>query len=289
MRPDLTRVPILIFIIIALLAGLGLGLAYSWMISPLEYVDASPSILRADFKEQYRAVIAAAYASSHDLERARARLALLGDPDPVQALSAQAQTMLASGESFMNVQMVAQLASDLQQGVVSIPPTSTQITKPIPSPTPTNPSIATIPSGEVTSIATEVIETPQVFATLTPRPTHTPVPPPGKPFALVGQDTVCDKTLSEGLLQVMLMDARRRQVPGIEIVVTWNGGEDSFFTGFKPEVGDGYADYQMEAGIIYSVRVVQGGATVPNVSIPNCADADGQSYLGGILLTFQQP
>ncbi|MBI5840261.1 MAG: hypothetical protein HZB19_09175 [Chloroflexi bacterium] len=287
MKPDTPRVPILIFIIIALLAGLGLGLAYSWMISPLKYVEASPSILRADFKEQYRAVIAAAYASSHDLERARARLALLGDPDPVQALSAQAQTMLASGESFMNAQMVAQLASDLQQGVVSIPPTSTPPSNLELSPT--NPSIAAIPSGEVTSIATEVIETPQVFATLTPRPTHTPVPPPGKPFALVGQDTVCDKTLSEALLQVMLMDARRRQVPGIEIVVTWNGGEDSFFTGFKPEVGDGYADYQMEAGIVYSVRVVQGGATVPNVSIPNCTDTDGQSYLGGILLTFQQP
>jgi hypothetical protein len=106
---------------------------------------------------------------------------------------------------------------------------------------------------------------------------------------LVGQDSVCDLNLPEGLLQVILMDSRRRQVPGMEIVVTWNGGEDRFFTGFKPEVGDGYADFKMAEAVAYSVRVVQGGATVPNISIPSCTDSSGQPYQGGILLTFQQP
>ena len=103
-------------IIIALLAGLGLGLAYSWLISPVTYVDASPAILRVDFKDQYRTVIAASYASTHDLPRARARLQLLGDTDPVGELSAQAQRMLASGEPFESARPLAQLATDLQQG-----------------------------------------------------------------------------------------------------------------------------------------------------------------------------
>jgi hypothetical protein len=84
------------------------------------------------------------------------------------------------------------------------------------------------------------------------------------------------------------MDTRRRPVAGVEVEITWNGGEDTFFSGFKPEVGDGYADFQMEAGIIYSVRVVQSGTTVPNVAIPQCTDSNGQAYPGGILLTFQR-
>ena len=87
----------------------------------------------------------------------------------------------------------------------------------------------------------------------------------------------------------MFMDSRRRPAAGVEVTVTWDKGEDSFFTGFKPELGDGYADFQMEAGITYSVRAVESGTTVPNVSIPSCTDSNGQPYLGGLLLTFQQP
>src|SRR5690349_23625598 len=87
-------------LILALLAGFGLGLAYSWKFSPVTYVDASPAILRSDFKDQYRLVIAASYASTRDIARASARLELLGDADPVAELSAQAQRMLASGETF---------------------------------------------------------------------------------------------------------------------------------------------------------------------------------------------
>ena len=83
-------------------------------------MDANPAILRADFKDQYRVVIAASYASSHDLARARARLELLSDTDPIGELSAQAQRMLGAGESFDSVQPLAQLATDLQQGFASI-------------------------------------------------------------------------------------------------------------------------------------------------------------------------
>jgi len=115
--------------LLGLLAGLGLGLFYSWRISPVTYVDADPSILRADFKDQYRVVIAAAYESTHDLPRARARLELLKDPDPVGELSAQAQRMLAGGESNQNAQPLAQLAADLEQGYASLAQPTATITK----------------------------------------------------------------------------------------------------------------------------------------------------------------
>ena len=38
-------------LILAVLAGLGLGLAYSWKLSPVTYVDASPAILRVHWDE----------------------------------------------------------------------------------------------------------------------------------------------------------------------------------------------------------------------------------------------
>jgi len=64
--------------LIALILGFGLGLAYAWVFSPVKYVDAEPMALRDNFKDHFRSAIAAAFASNGDLERARARLSLLG-------------------------------------------------------------------------------------------------------------------------------------------------------------------------------------------------------------------
>jgi hypothetical protein len=283
-------------IITALLAGLLLGLAYSWFISPVTYVDASPAILRADFKDQYRSVIAASYASTRVLARARARLELLGDADPTGELSAQAQRMLASGETFEIVQPLAQLATDLQQGVVSIPITSTPFIAIINTPTletpitdeaPFDAAESTAPASLPTAAFEQTQLAPQLF-TPTVRPPATPSPQPGAPFTLVEQETICNSDLQPGLLQFILIDSRRRQVSGIEIIVTWAEGEDRFFTGFKPELGNGYADFVMQADTIYSVRVAEGGAFVPNISSPICTDPNGASYSGGLLFTFQQ-
>ena len=80
-----------LYLLTGLLIGLGLGLLYAWVISPVKYVDTSPASLRADFKDGYRAAIASAYLASGNVERAQSRLALLGDPNPVQALVNQAQ------------------------------------------------------------------------------------------------------------------------------------------------------------------------------------------------------
>lgn len=284
--------------ILALLAGFGLGLAYSWFLSPVTYVDATPALLRADFKDQYRTVIAASYAANQDLARAKARLSLLGDADPVAELSAQAQRMLAQGEPFEKVRPLAQLATDLQQGFVSEPFTSTPIpsfnTPDSPQNTPTATNAQQVDEDEITftPLPTILFEqtplTPLAQDTLTPRPTFTPTPGPGTPFALASQETVCDPGISK-LMQFIFMDSRRDQVPGVEIVVTWNEGEDRFFTGFKPELGNGYADFVMEADAVYNIRIVTGGAFVPDISPPVCTDPNGVEYPGAILLTFQQP
>jgi hypothetical protein len=45
----------------------------------------------------------------------------------------------------------------------------------------------------------------------------------------------------------------------------------------------------MQAATIYSVRVAEGGTIVSNLFVPTCTDPNGATYLGGLLLTFQQP
>jgi hypothetical protein len=280
----------------ALLTGFVLGLAYTWAIAPVKYVDAEPRILRDDFKDDYRAAIAAAYASNPDLERARARLALLGDPDPSQALAAQAQRMLAAGESPEIVQQVAMLASVLQGQITANPPatataistnsgdiTSQNVDTPTFSPT-TFAGETTEPTSEA-----EPTSTPIPLSTATPRPTNSPTPTLGAPYQLVGQDTVCDTELAEGLLQVIVTNATRQQVPGAEIIITWNSGEEHIFTGMKPELGYGYADFLMTPDVTYSVRMADGGTPAAGLTTPSCTNTDGEPYLGGIRLTFQQP
>lgn len=282
-------------LVFALLAGFGLGLAYAWKVSPVTYVDASPAILRSDFKDQYRVVVAASYISTHDLARARARLELLADTDSVGELSAQAQRMLAAGEDFERVRSIAQLATDLQQGFVSLPFTSTPFAQKLDTPTAITPFIEQPFPAETLFIQEQTLDfeltplAPAPAFTPTPRPASTAIPLPGKPFALVGQDTVCDASLNLGLLQVILLDARRRQVPGLKIIVASHDGESTFFTGLKPELGNGYADFLMKADTIYSIQIVEGGSFVPDITAPACSDPAGGSYLGGLLLTFQQP
>ena len=280
--------------LLALLAGLAAGVLYSWVIAPMRYVDTSPNTLRPDFKDSYRAAIAAAYAGNHNLERAQARLALLGDPDPVEALTAQAQRMLAAGDTFQAVREVAGLASDLRAGMASIrlAPTKTQaaasptiaaFATTLPAPTP-----QTDATEEPTATPAEATAAP-AFDTPMARPTRTPVPTASAPFQLVSEDPVCNANLTEGLLQVSVLDRRRHQMPGVEITIAWSGGEESFYTGLKPEIANGYADYVMQAGVIYSVQIERSGTPLSGLSAPSCPDGSGGTYLGGMKLVFQQP
>jgi len=274
--------------LLALTLGFGIGLAFAWLVSPLGALDASPRALRADFKDAFRSAIAAAYAATGDLERARARLELLGDPDPAQALTAQAQRMLAAGEPLESARQVALLASILQGQEVAASP---------PAPLPTNTGLASQPASQDTATpepSPAVTETQPAgasvpAATPTSRPTRTPTPTLGAPYQLVGQDTVCEPELAEGLLQITVINAARRPVPGAEIIIAWNNGEEHIFTGLKPELGNGYADFVMAPGAVYSVRMADGGTPAADLSAPACTATDGSEYSGGLRITFQQP
>ena len=284
-------------VLLALLIGLGLGLVYSWVISPRRVFNAEPTTLRADFKDQYRSLIAAAYAATGNLPRAQARLALLGDSNSVEALNGQAQRMQANGQSFERADQVAALALALDGNVseesTSDLPVSTSTVEEITNDIDNIPSATILPpSSEVPLDLTETpqaIETQTVIAESTPRPTSTFTPEPGEPFALSGQETICDPNLPNGLLQVLVLNSNRRQIAGVEIDITWDGGKEQFFTGLKPELGNGYADYAMTPDITYSIQLARGSDVALGITAPTCQSQSGETFLGGIKLTFQQP
>ena len=76
-------------LLLGLMLGLGLGLLYGWVISPVQYTDTEPHSLRADYRAGYLRLVAAAYGQDHDLDRVRLRLAKLKDLDPAQTITAQ--------------------------------------------------------------------------------------------------------------------------------------------------------------------------------------------------------
>ncbi len=286
------REPFPWYMVTGLVIGLGLGLFIAWGLVPVEYVDTTPASLRADFKDLYRLLIARAYLYDRSLPRARARLNLLHDENPVRALAVQAQHAVAQGQPDRDIQALGNLAAALGSSATtppsgaSPPPvwTFTPTVTATPSPTPT-PVLA--PGGPLTPSPSPT-GYPTLPPTPTPLPTRTPVPTPtqGAPFLLVDQQPLCDPNLGM-LLQFWLEDRNGNPVPGAEIVVAWDTGEEHIFTGLKPDIGPGYADFRMAEGQTYRVRPVPGGEPV-TVQPWEC-QADGQRFWGGWTLTFRRP
>ncbi len=77
--------------IFAILVGLGLGLLYGWVISPVEYVDTTPDSLDPAYKADYVLMTAEIYQAERDPDLAARRLARLGSQPPLE-IATQALT-----------------------------------------------------------------------------------------------------------------------------------------------------------------------------------------------------
>jgi len=278
--------------------GVSFGLFYSWVISPVKYVDAPPYALRADFKDDYRALVAAAYLYSGDLLRAQDRLAQLKDDETAQTLAMQAQRALAEGRPEEEVRALGILAMALGGGVMPdtssltptqaatfIPPTSGSTPTPLliePTASPTM-TMQTSPTSQST------VNIPQSTTSYQTPQTETPTPTQGAPFVLQETQLVCNINQPEPLIQVEIKDAAGQPVPSVEVVVAWDGGEDHFFTGLKPELSLGYADFVMTPLVVYSIHLTDGGKTAGDLTAAECVADDDSRYWGSWFLTFVQP
>jgi hypothetical protein len=88
------------------------------------------------------------------------------------------------------------------------------------------------------------------------------------------------------LIEVVVYDAFLEPIPGIEILVSWEGGSDHFFTGYHPENGQGYGDFTMEPEFFYRVELADGSTAVDGLQIEDCGAEIG-GFAGGWRLTYQ--
>ena len=103
------------YLLTGFVLGIVVGLFYAWIISPVDYVDTSPVELQAEYKDQYRALVALAYVYNQDLTRSAVRLGLLGDDDLSQTLTEQAQRYQAEGRDPHEAQALSLLAIAIDQ------------------------------------------------------------------------------------------------------------------------------------------------------------------------------
>jgi hypothetical protein len=278
------------YILTGLVLGVAMGLFYSWVISPVKYVDAPPYALRADFKDAYRALVAAAYLYSYDLLRAEDRLEQLKEDNPSENLAMQAQKALAEGRPDEEVRALGILGLALGEGVtpLALSSSTAQVvisTQSITAVTPT--PIVNLPTSNPTQ--TSNVPVPQATKTLQPTSTATSTPTVGAAFVLQETMLVCNPDQSQPLIQVEIKDAAGQPVASVELVMTWDGGEDHFFTGLKPELGQGYADFLMTPEVVYSLQIADGGQAVNDLTAAECLLDDGSRYWGSWMLTFIQP
>jgi hypothetical protein len=102
------------------------------------------------------------------------------------------------------------------------------------------------------------------------------------------QALVCEPGLGDSLIQIVVQNAAGEGIPGVEVVIYWNGQEEHFFTGLKPEMGWGYADYEMTPETAYTIQIGEAGETV-ELFVPECSDDLGSRYFGGWRLLFTHP
>jgi hypothetical protein len=285
------------YLLTGLVIGIVLGVLYSWLWIPAEALEAHPADLRDDFKDAYRELIARAYTSNSDLGRAEARLALLGDSDPARELAVQAQLSLGQEGASDAARALGILAAHLQEGqestsiAIAYPQTATpggglgtdDGGSPVPEVSATPRATSTPPPGGTATPTATITLTPTI--TTTPLPSPTPTATQGAPFVLVDYALVCDELIDPPLIQVYVFDASGNPVPGVEIVITWDGGINRFLTGLKPEFGLGYADYAMDPAVSYTLRLEDGGDPVDGLTGRTC----DEGFLGSWRLNFTQP
>jgi hypothetical protein len=293
-----------LFLLTGLVIGVALGLVYAWVFTPVESIETHPSTLADSYKDTYREIIAVAYTANGDLGRAKARLALLGDEDPARALTVQAQLTLGEEGSEDIAQSLGVLAAHLANDTDFMPTIDTgPILEKTMDSSPTEGHTEASETPTPTSTATRTpTNTPEPGETTTPEgtedptkatetepPTQIPSPTGGAPFTLLEIALDCGREYDVPLIQVYALNAANVPVPGVQILVTGDGGVDTFYTGFKPELGLGYADYEMSPGVLYILQLTEGDKPVTGLSAQECEASGGERYWGSWRLTFKQP
>lgn len=103
-----------ILILLALAAGIGIGLAYGWTIDPVDYSNLSPDTLRPDYKADYVLMTAEAYHTEQDPGLAARRLAIFGTKSPPTIAAEGLRYARENGFDDSDIALMQELVTALQ-------------------------------------------------------------------------------------------------------------------------------------------------------------------------------
>lgn len=268
--------------LLALVAGVGLGLLLAWFVLPVSYTEAQPYDLNPRVKDEYLKMIAASYVMENDYALAAQRLYYLQLPDARARLTELAQTESnpLTQQALVKLRLAANNPSAALQRPTSTPRPTRDLT----------------PKPRVTVI---VLEPTAVLPTAIP-PTRlpTPLPPTSEPnpnaphFQLLNKRALNCLSVGGGAsIQVEVRDVHGRGLSGILVEVNSARGSEQFYTGLKPERGIGYGDVAVEPGI-YAVHLVENansdviGDLRLDANVVECGGSSAATQ--GWYLVFQQ-
>ena len=271
------------WLLLSLVIGLVGGLYYAWVVDPVIFTDASPARFSGQYREEYIILVSQSYAVNENWPLAQQRLAALDDPEIAQTVNDLLETAVRQQRPAPLLEQLAVVARQLGaegQAIALFAPT-------LPAndlqPTPT-PAIVTTPTNTPPPAATPTdTAVPTPTATVSPTATRPATATPQPNYRLTEQTRLCAEEEAINRIEIIVLDAFLNDMPGIEIEVSWQNGSDHFFTGFKPENGRGYADFEMSPDVSYSVRLLDGSPEVSGLRIEECTGG----LDGGWQLTFQ--
>ena len=272
-------------VLIGLAIGFAASLYFAWIVEPVSYTEASPARMSDHYRAEYILLVSQAFEAGGDWQIAQERLEALADDRIPQTVGDQLAEYLRQGESAERMRSLALLARQLgvdsaavdvfvprdPERLAESAPAATAVVTPLAQPAGNQP-----PPAPVSTVQ----PSPTPTATATPSPTPVPV------YRLLSREPACHPDVPVQRLEVIAVDSSLEPLPAAEIIVIWEEGNDHFFTGFQPEQGPGYGDFEMEPGVDYTVMMAEGSQLVTGLSIVLCEEELG-GLPGGWRLTFQ--
>jgi hypothetical protein len=251
----MARGPVFGVLVASLTGGIILGLVIAWGLWPVEFTDADPVDLRAEFKDDYVRMISAAYELDGNLARAQLRLSLLGLGDLTRFNRQVARERQVDSRSRTLTAM-----TDLARAL-STPPT------------PSRPGGDSTSGSNWTAVAIPTLPIPAYRLS-----ERTPL--------------TCLEQPGAAALKVYVRDRRGADQPNVAVEIRWANGDETVYTGLKPERGVGYADYEAVPNT-YAVTILNAQSDTANDLIvgdpPSDCNADDGATPRGWKLVFQQP
>lgn len=282
-------------LIIGLILGLIGGLVYTWVIEPPAYENTYPPLMHAYYREDWIRMTSFAYGVEGDWERTQIRLQDLAEEEIQNTIAQTLEKAVISGEPIRTLQRLAQLAQHYHIDSPAIAIYASNAPLEVPSD----------PARQATATPTPHITTP----TRTPVPTASPPPPTvtpsptltpsiaTTPYQIVSQTLTCTQqphiAITLMLSQTVTKRGRERveqeELPMTEIWLTWDNGADRAITGFKPDLGLGYADFQVETGEIYKLYLESPtGAPISTLQMMPCTQEEGGGWLSHKLIILRE-